>query len=221
MKSFRFLMAIAIVSMAFVACISDDVDDDKERKVSYKELTAEEQQAVHDRLSGEYTTYVFFTDADKQKTDSVLVHWEMNPEESTATCTDFPVYIFRNYVVSDVVKDVLKRVDRQPITFKFTTDPVVLEANYNAEIFYYPLTIKDRVTFNLDEEGKEYAAIEFSTQFTSINTIYTQMAILDKKDLYGVLLVKVVEANQIARNVNLMLPFQTPYKKADKPADEA
>lgn len=219
MKTIKVWMALAIFSTVFASCLGDDPDDSV--KINYKELTKEEQKAIHQKLGGEYETYFFFTNADTQKTDSTLTKWVVNPVDSTATCTDFPVDILGNYVKSNNIKEALKQVGRQPVSFKYITDPIVVEDYYKAGIFYYPFSIKERVTLTPDVANPDnYAAIEFSTQFTFPSVIYTQMAVLDNDKFYGVLLVKTVEANHLSENINLLFPFQTPFKgKVENPDD--
>lgn len=206
------MMAVAtLTTFMTTSCFNDD-ENTNNSTINYLELTDQQQQEMMNKLNGEFDTYVYFTDANTQKTDSVSVRWEMNAKDSTATCTNFPLNILRHYVVSDDIKAALDAVGRQSITFKFYADAIVVKEYYQKDnYFYYLKAPENAVKFEYTKEGEEadgYVSIEFSNQFTGYNTVYTQMVQLYHGKLYGGLLISIVEANKVANRITCIIPFQ-------------
>ena len=212
-KTIAIAMA-ALLTASLTSCINDDDDNNQNADYHYLQLTETQQKDLMKKLEGNYENYLYFTNANTQKTDSAQVKWEVNASDSTVTCVNFPVNILRNYVKSDMVKEALDLVGQQPVVFKYSTGNTVVKELYEASSYFFNLTIPNasnivKFTYGEGEGEKEkYVAIEFADQFIGYSTVYSQMVRLDRGSFFGAVLVSIVDANNVATKVNCIIPFQ-------------
>ena len=204
----------ALLTASLTSCVNDDDDNNQNADYHYLQLTETQQKDLMKKLEGNYENYLYFTNANTQKTDSAQVKWEVNASDSTVTCVNFPVNILQNYVKSDLVKEALDIVGQQPVVFKYSTGSTVVKEFYDASSYFFNLTIPNasnivKFTYGGGEgEQENYVSIEFADQFIGYSTVYSQMVRLDRGSFFGAVLVSIVDANSVATKVNCIIPFQ-------------
>ena len=204
----------ALLTATLTSCINDDDNKNQNVEYHYMALTETQQNELMKKLEGNYENYLYFINANTQKTDSVQVKWEVNASDATVTCVNFPVNILANYVTSDQVKEALNVVGSQPVVFKYSCGDTVVKEFYDVASYYYNLTVPNSsniVKFTYGEGENElgnYVTVEFADQFYGYSTVYSQMVRLDRGSFFGALLVSIVDANGVATSVNCIIPFQ-------------
>lgn len=158
LKKMMMMLACMGIVATFTSCLSDD-DDDNDNNI----LTQAQKSAQIFEMAGTYDGFVYTTNGNTLKVDSVGCTWHISANDSAIVIPNFPVAIFANGINDSIAKNNL--INGGTTTLRAVLHPYYNNNHSKGYYTFWQLVDEDKLEFTIDEEEKSHnVKVNFSYQ---------------------------------------------------------